>query len=140
VIWYVFLVVLEALLAGWLASNFAKYKGNRYYKWLSDKFLFPYISEWHPLLTPYLLPDTKVRADILCTNNILYQGEVAQHFLREGQLSGIILSNPRRFERDKYSSAKKDEGKNEGKKVDKEDYWIIIPSRNSIFLQTRYTI
>jgi hypothetical protein len=128
VIWYLLLVALEALIAGKLASDYAKYKNNRYYKWLSDMLLFPYISEWHPLLTPYLLPDTKVRADLLCTNNTLYQGEVSQHFLRDGQLSGIILNDPRRFDRDRYVA-----DKSGGKKPDKEKYWIKIPSRNLYF-------
>jgi hypothetical protein len=82
----------------------------------------------NPLLTPYLLPDTKVRADLLCTNNTLYQGEVSQHFLRDGQLSGIILNDPRRFDRDRYLADKAGEPK-----PDKEKYWIKIPSRNLYF-------
>lgn len=128
VIWYFFLVALEALVCGKVAANYAKYKANAAYKWLSDMLLFPYISEWHPLLTPYLLPETKVRADLLCTNNTLYQGEVAQHFLKDGQLSGIILNEPRRFDRDKYLADKAG-----GQKLDKEKYWVTIPSRNMYF-------
>jgi hypothetical protein len=106
VIWYLLLVALEAWIAGKLAKDFSKYKDNKYGKRLADKFLFGYISEWHPLLTPYLLPDHKVRADLLCTNNTLYQGEVSQHFLRDGQLTGIILTKPKRFDRDKYLRSK----------------------------------
>jgi hypothetical protein len=64
------------------------------YLWFADKVLFNYISEWHPLLTPYLYvdPKTAVQADILCTNEVLYQGTVSQYFLKDGQLSGIFFA------------------------------------------------
>lgn len=129
IFWYLLLVALEAYICGRLASEFARFKDLPYYKWLADKLLFPYISEWHPLLTPYFLPDTKVRADLLCTNNTLYQGEVSQHFLRDGQLTGIILTKPKRFDRERYLAAKKDGPE----KPNKEDYWIEIPSSNLYF-------
>jgi hypothetical protein len=128
VIWYLLLVSLEALISGKLAKDFPKYKNNKYGKWLSDVFLFRYISEWHPLLTSYLLPGHRVRADLLCTNNTLYQGEVSNHFLRDGQLTGIILAKPRRFDRERYLRARAD-----GQKPDKEAYWVKIPSTNLYF-------
>jgi len=131
--WYFVLVTVEAFLAGKLASDYAKFKDNRFYKWLSDKILFRYISEWHPLLTPYLLPETNVQADLLCTNNTLYQGEVSQHFLKDGQLTGIILTDPRRFDRERYLTDKALTEKNGGPKPDKEKYWVKIPSRNLYF-------
>lgn len=68
-------------------------------------------------------------ADILCTNDTLYQGYVSQYFLKDGQLSGIILRSPRRFDRQPYLKAKE-----AGSKPNKDDYWIKIPSRNLIFL------
>jgi hypothetical protein len=127
--WYFPFVALEALLWGWLASRYARFRRNGLYRWLADKFLFHYISRWHPLLTPYLSPDTVVRADILCTNDTLYQGYVSQHFLKDGQLSGIILRSPKRFDRQSYLKAKE-----AGDKPDKDAFWIKIPSRNLIFL------
>jgi len=127
--WYFLLVALEALLWGWLASRYAKFRLNRLYRWLADKFLFHYISKWHPVLTPYLSPDTVVRADVLCTNDTLYQGYVSQYFLKDGQLSGIILRIPKRFDRQRYLKAKE-----AGDKPNKDDYWVIIPSQNLIFL------
>jgi len=127
--WYFPLVALEALLSGWLASRYADFRRNGLYTWLADKFLFHYISKWHPLLTPYLSPDTEVQADILCTNDTLYQGYVSQYFLKDGQLSGIILRTPKRFDRQRYLKAKE-----AGNKPDKGDYWIPIPSQNLIFL------
>jgi len=127
--WYLSLVALEALLSGWLASRYAKFRRNWLYRWLADKFLFHYISKWHPLLTPYLSPNTVVLVDILCTNDILYQGYVSEYFLKDGQLSGIILKTPKRFDRQRYLKAKET-----GNNPNKNDYWISIPSQNLIFL------
>ena len=129
VCWYFSFVALEALLSGVLASRYAKYRRNRLYRWLADKFLFHYISKWHPLLTPYVSPDAVVLADILCTNDTLYQGYVSQYFLKDGQLSGIILKRPKRFNRPEYVKAKE-----AGDKPNKNDYWTKIPSQNLIFL------
>jgi hypothetical protein len=108
ILWYALFIVLEASLAGELAKNFARYKHIAVYKWIADKLLFSYISEWHPLLTPYAYvdPNTTVQADILCTNGTLYQGRVSQHFLKDGQLTGIFLQEPKRFDREAYLKAK----------------------------------
>ena len=129
-LWYSLFIVLEASLAGKLAKNFARYKHNAVYKWIADKLLFSYISEWHPLLTPYAYIDsnTTVQADILCTNGTLYQGRVSQHFLKNGQLTGIFLQEPRRFDRDAYLRAK-DAGQN----PQTEAFWKQIPSQNLYF-------
>jgi hypothetical protein len=125
VLWYFLLVALEAWILGFLASAYARFKDNPYYKWLSERFLSPYISQWHPLLT---LPDTEVQADILCTNDTLYQGNVSQYFLKDGELSGIILQKPRRFNRALYLKAR-----DEGKKHETKDYWTPIPSQHLYF-------
>jgi len=126
--WYFLLVAGEAILLGFFASRYASYSGKPFYRWLSDRVLSPYISQWHPLLTQDLLPGTVVQADILCTNNTLYQGIGSQYFMKEGELSGIILQKPRRFDRDPYLKAK-----NEGAKPEKKEYWISIPSQHLYF-------
>ena len=126
--WYFLFVAGEAVLLGFFASRYASYSGKPFYRWLSDRLLSPYISQWHPLLTQDLLPGTVVQADILCTNNTLYQGIVSQYFMKEGELSGIILQKPRRFDRDPYLKAK-----NEGAKPEKKEYWISIPSQHLYF-------
>jgi hypothetical protein len=137
--WYMLLIGLEAWGAGYLAANYAKHRSNRLYGWLADKFLFSYISEWHPLLTPYVFVDkeTTVQADILCTNNILYQGTVTQHFISDdGKLTGIFLTNPVRFNREPYVKDLEAWEKSEDKtkeKPDKEKYWQKIPSKNLYF-------
>jgi len=58
--------------AGRLAANYAKYRSFRLYNG-GDKFLFSYISEWHPLLTPYMFvdKDTTVQADIFARTAFL---------------------------------------------------------------------
>jgi hypothetical protein len=133
-LWYFLFVAFEACLLGRLASDYAKLRSNSVYTWFADRVLFQFISEWHPLLTPYLnlLPGTVVQADILCTNDTLYQGIVSEHFVQDGKLSGIILDQPRRFERKLYLQAK-DDAKQGGKPPDKKDYWIPIPSENLYF-------
>jgi hypothetical protein len=132
--WYMLLIALEAWLAGRSAAKYAKYRKYWLYNWLADKFLFSYISEWHPLLTPYMFFEegTSVQADILCTNGVLYQGIVTQHFVKNGTLTGIFLTKPRRFNHDLYlkdRSASEDEGN----KPYKDAYWQDIPSENLYF-------
>jgi hypothetical protein len=80
------------------------------------------------LLTPYLPPDTKVQAGILCTNDTLYQGIVVQYLLKDGHLSGIILHQPKRFARESYLAAKA-----QGGELDKREYWTPISSQNLFF-------
>jgi hypothetical protein len=132
--WYILLIGIEAWIAGKLAADYAKYRDSKFYNWLADKFLFSYISEWHPLLTPYLFvdKDTTIQADLLCTNGILYQGTVAGHFIRDGALTGIFLTDPKRYNRDLYLKDREALEK-EGKKPDKAAYWQKIPSQNLYF-------
>lgn len=130
--WYFLLVVGEASLLGYLASHYASYGRKPFYRWLSDRMLSPYISQWHPLLTQDLFPGTVVQADILCTNETLYQGAVSQYFLKDGELSGIILQKPRRFGRDAYLKAKA-----EGTNPEKKDYWVPIPSQHLYFFSEK---
>lgn len=122
--WYYFFLVAEALTFGFLARNYGRHKG-RTYRWIADTFLLPNISEWYPLLTAFTFPDenTKVMADLLC-DDTLYRGTVAKHFLdKDGKLSGIILTEPKRFDRHGYLLAK-----DAGEKPNKEAYWRDIPS------------
>lgn len=124
--WYYVLVSLQGLGFGWLASQYGRYKGNRVYSWLADRLLFPQISEWHVLLTPFIFPRKRavVQADILSTNGSLYQGKVSQYFLdANGRLAGLILTEPRRYDRRSYLR-----DKDKGTMQDKSKYWREIPS------------
>jgi hypothetical protein len=132
--WYILLIGIEAWIAGKLAADYAKHRDSKLYNWLADKVLFPNISEWHPLLTPYLFvdKDTTIQADLLCTNGILYQGAVVSHFIRDGALTGIFITDPKRYNRDLYLKDREALEK-EGKKPDKDAYWQKIPSQNLYF-------
>jgi hypothetical protein len=122
--WYFLLIAIEAIFAGRFAAGYARNEKNRIRRWLRDRFLAPYISHWPPLLDI-----GQVQADILSADGILYQGTVSQYFIKnDGELSGIILHEPRRFNKERY---RKD--RDEGKEPKKEAYWTDIPSQNLYF-------
>jgi hypothetical protein len=127
--WYFLLVGFEGLLSGYLASRYFLFTDSALYRWVSDRIQSPFISHWHPLLPlPGVIRGTNVQADILCSNDVLYQGNVSQYFLKEGELSGVILSKPRRFNRAPYLKEKE-----AGRSPEKKNYWISIPSRHLYF-------
>jgi hypothetical protein len=123
--WYFLLVALEAWFTGRFAAGYGRIEKKKIYRWLRDRFLAPYISHWPPLLET-----ASVQADILCADGTLYQGIVAEYFLKnDGELSGIILHGPpRRFNRELYVKHKA-----EGKNPQKEVYWSEIPSQHLYF-------
>lgn len=124
--WYYLLVVGAALYAGRLSRRYWRLKNNRVYKWFADTYLLPHISQWHPLLSGFTFPpNTAIKADVLMTNGVLYDGEIADYFLnRDGTLAGLFLKNPRRFERDRYLNEREEWGLTR----DREKFWRKIPS------------
>ncbi len=125
-VWYYGFVIVEALLLSFLIRRYGKFRGNRFYSKFADTLLLPNVSQWHVLLTPFIFPDRKaiVRADVLSLEGALYQGIVSDHFLSlDGMLSGLILTDPRRFDRRTYLR-----DKDKGTKKDLETYWKEIPS------------
>jgi hypothetical protein len=125
--WYYVLVVLEGVAFGFLSSNYGKYQKNRIYSALADGLLLPNISEWHVFLTAFVFADKKspVLVDVLCTDGTLYDGQVTQYFLDGSKLSGMILDNPRRYDRKSLLADRE-----MGKTVDPNAYWRKIPSAN----------
>jgi hypothetical protein len=133
--WYYLLVLLEALLFAWLTRNYGRWLDTlppvrRFlYRWTANKVLLPAISEWYVLLTPFSYPPDPPRevwVDVLTTIDILYKGHVLNFFLdKEGELSGIFLEYPRRFD---HKGLLRDREK--GKNVDTDSYWKRIPSNN----------
>lgn len=134
--WYYALVVLEAWACAWLTGNYGRWSASpvrlheRFYVWMASKVLLPTVSEWHLLLTPFSSPPEPARevwVDVLTSIDILYNGHVADFFLdKEGELSGIFLEYPRRFDRLGFLSDK-EKGK---AKSDTNSYWRKIPSNN----------
>jgi len=123
--WYYLLTGMMALGLGYLTASYGKLGANPYYRWFANKFLFPHISEWHPLLTAFVFPDkqTAVRADILTITDTLYRGRVSEHFIdSDGRLTGLILTEAKRYDRRTYL---RDWEQNREIKTD--DYWRDIP-------------
>jgi|HubBroStandDraft_6_1064221.scaffolds.fasta_scaffold00185_16 hypothetical protein len=135
-IWYYLLVLLEAYIYARLTANYGLWRATltgwqrQLYLWIADKVLLPSVSEWYLLLTPFSYPpepQREVWVDVLSTLDILYQGHVIDHFLdKEGELSGIFLKSPRRFDRKKLL---RDIQQGNAKR-DMDSYWRDIPSNN----------
>lgn len=126
---YYFLVLGEASTFVILVRMYGRWKRFRPYRWLVQVVLLRGVNEWHVLLTVFNFPSKprrKVIADLLTQEDHLYQGDVADHFIdSDGALSGIVLVNPRRFDRPGYLRAKK-----KGEAIEAEDYWKDIPGEN----------
>ena len=126
IFWYYLLTLLITLGLGYLSASYGRLGSNRYYRWFADKFLFPRISEWHPLLTAFVFADkqTAVQADILTTTDHLYRGKVSEHFIDSaGKLTGLILTEAKRFDRRTYIH----DSENNSLEISTEDYWREIP-------------
>ncbi len=123
--WYYLLTGATALGLGYLAGAYGTLKSNMFYRWFADKLLFPRISEWHPLLTPFIFEDknTVVSADVLTTADTLYRGTVSEHFIdNRGKLTGLILTQAARFDRRTYLSDIE-----ANRAPDPNGYWKEIP-------------
>jgi len=126
--WYFLLVTVVARFAGFLSKRYGRFRKYKLYSKFADVYLLPHLSQWHVLLKPFAFPDPKntiVRADILMSDNTLYRGEVVDHFQdKDGNLSGIFLGNPVRFDRKTYLNEKERWGVVRPTSV----FWREIPS------------
>jgi hypothetical protein len=146
--WYYVLVCAEAAGFCWLAGRYGRFRTHRFYNFFAEHLLLPGISEWHVMLTDFATPtDTprEIEVDILSSENVLYQGQVSDYFLNaEGELSGILLSRARRFDRDAYlahRNADLEAAKASGASSiehrfakDKEEYWSTIPGADLFYV------
>jgi hypothetical protein len=133
--WYYLLVLLEAYIYARLTAHYGSWRESltgrkrRLYLKVAEKVLLPSVSEWHLLLTPFYYPpkpQRQVWVDVLTTLDILYKGHVNEYFLdKEGELSGLLLESPRRFDR---QGLLRDIAV--GTKRDTRAYWRDIPSNN----------
>ncbi len=126
--WYYLLLALEALVLGSLSRAYGQWHKIRAYRWCASKILLPSISEWHVLLTPFALPSKlrqDVMADVLTSDDHLYRGAIANHFVdSEGKLTGLLLKNVIRFDRATYLKDKQT-----GMPTPSQ-YWKPIPGQN----------
>jgi hypothetical protein len=123
--WFYLLTAAIGLFFGYLAGSYGSFKSNRFYRWFADKFLFSRISEWHPLLTPFVFADrnTVVRANILTVSDNLYRGTVSEHFVdADGKLTGVILTEAVRFDRRSFL-----QDKDAMRSAETEAYWKEVP-------------
>jgi hypothetical protein len=118
-IWYFLAISMEGLLLGWLASKYGDWQSVDSERasaaiWLylqfARRFLLPNVSEWHMLLTGFNWPkarDIVVQLDVLQTDGHLYKGRVVNYFTDpDGKLTGMLLQNVLRFDREGYLKAK----------------------------------
>lgn len=126
VCWYYLLVTVWAWFSGWLIKNYYRFGRNSWYSRFADVYLLPHISQWYVLLTPFIFGrGTVVKADVLMTDDTLYRGDVAQHFVdKDGNLSGLFLTSPTRFDRRTYLKDRDVWGISRPKDF----YWKPIPS------------
>jgi hypothetical protein len=108
---YYILMIVEAWLFWKLASGYAKLEDKRWYDWFAGPILFSSISEWHMILTNFALPAEalyQIHVDILSTEGVLYRGRLSDSFFNsDGELTGVLLEEPYRFDRDQYIDHKK---------------------------------
>lgn len=127
--WYYVFLVFEAVSLGLFGRNYGRFHKNRIYGWLADRILLPSISEWQAMLTPFAFPPKpprNVMADVLTSDDHLYRGVVADHYVdRQGKLSGILLRGVTRFDRPTYLREKAS-----GSVRPMSSYWKPIPGQN----------
>ena len=131
--WYYFLIGIEGICFGLLARRYGDWQSHaaryRFRLWLIRTFILPNISEWHLLLTNFNWPHKEridVSVDILQNDGLLYQGRVADYFIdSQGKLTGILLENVSRFDRDAYNEAMKTSA--EEQPISSAAFWKVIP-------------
>ena len=113
--WYFTFVAIEGICFGLLAKRYGDWQSDparhRVPLWFIRTFILPNISEWHLLLTSFNWPtkeDVDVSIDILQNDGFLYQGRVSDYFIgTDGKLTGILLENVNRFDREAFHDAQK---------------------------------
>jgi hypothetical protein len=113
--WYFAFVAIEGVCFGLLAKRYGDWQSDparhRVPLWFIRTFILPNISEWHLLLTSFNWPtkeDVDVSIDILQNDGLLYQGRVSDYFIgSDGKLTGILLENVNRFDREAFHEAQK---------------------------------
>lgn len=129
VLLYYLLLVAEAILLGWLCSQYGALRKRRFVGRILEKLLVPSISEWYMILTTFAQPERNsvmTIADVLTTDDHLYHGSVENYHLEsDGKLRGILLGGVYRFDRAEYAKAKQSDSP-----PPKAQFWKEIPGQN----------
>src|SRR5579864_270496 len=147
-VWYYFLVILEAGIFVWLGKQYKKSgKKERWRDRIGSRLLPPIISEWHVLLTNFGSPGPipRIELDILTSDGGLYKGQLADYFFTsDGDLAGIVLNGAFRFDRDEYRDHKKADLDYAVKQQDnvvttrftkeRTEYWRAIPGAIAFYI------
>lgn len=143
---FLFVETLAFILLTHYYGDLRRYK---FYSRFASRVLLPAVSEWHILLTDFTFRRSEhrsVQADIMSKDNILYRGDVAEHFLDSGgELSGLLLKNAQRFQ---YEKLKDDRKNGINVNIDSEAYWkpiagggnFYLPNANIASLNIRYAL
>lgn len=135
---YYLLLALEACLLGWFGRQFGDPLYRERFRWIVEKVLLPGISEWYVLLTTFTSRKDAPRvvvADVLTTDDHLYHGQVENYYLdKDGNLSGVLLSNAFRFDRQGYVRSLQ-----KGPVANRQPFWKRIPGKNVYVFADRIT-
>src|SRR2546423_1310869 len=134
-VWNYFFLVLETAGFIMLVHYYWYFRRNAFYRWFASHVLLPAVSEWHILLTDFNFSpheERRVMADIMSKDDILYRGDIAEYFLDcSGELSGLLLKNPERFQFEKLKEERKT---GVAKDKDTDEYWKVIPGGGNFYL------
>jgi hypothetical protein len=145
------LVLFEAILFVGLVRQYGNWRAkSRRYEWFVQKILLRGVNEWYLLLTVANFPSHPVRkvvADVLTSEDHLYEGDVADYFTdNDGGLSGLSLINSRRFDRPGYLRAKEREITTDAT-TEAKTFWkdlpgqaLYIPREKILSINLRYLV
>jgi hypothetical protein len=128
-LWYWPAIALEALLLGLAGRQYGEWcrRGplGTLYGHVAAAVILPLVSEWHLLLTPFILPKhTRILVDVLTTDDHLYRGQGEPFVDRDGKLTMVMITDASRFDRPGYLDAKKMDPQ-----ADRDMFWKTIPGK-----------
>jgi len=137
ILWRLYAIVLPVALGfalvAWQYGKIVRWQWIQKRNWLTEFVAWmirDHISEWHLHLSSFSLGNkaATLQADVLTVSGTLYQGALKSAIrASDGQLAGLVLSNPRRFDREPYLRRKE-----ALQKPDANDFWKDIPSETFV--------
>lgn len=130
------LLILYAETVNILILNYGELRNS---KWMSKRpswrkvlatVVLPRISQWHVLLRSISYrKSVDIRVDVITRRDALYRGAIEDLFWApDGSLSGLLLTKPLRYQREKYlEDLKRWQGSKSGEEPHPDRYWKEIP-------------